>query len=341
MLFVGAGPSRADIEINSNFSIGGFLAYDYIAKDDLANTGTGNTNPSERNFDLTSEVDLKIKWEWATARFDLNLPADGNEEQGIAPGDPDGFGLEQARFDLMPAVGRAYNFTATGGVFNSPYGREAQDPVDRGAISTGLQFGLTPSNLMGLDLTIGRQAFSLSGIVANEWHANTDKQLSYGFYSKLTPIDTFGLSLGGLFTTNAVGDNYLLNSVASFGFIPSTIIDIEGTLNQHNYGIGASAQIDCDKDNSIRHGFNLRYDYIRARAGSDYTVAFVADVPTTPGALDAHTYQQASLNAYVEPIDHLKVRAEGSATKARAYGLGAGDSDDTYWGAKFEFLYSF
>src|SRR3990172_841163 len=105
-VFLGASTSRADIEINTNFSIGGFIAYDYNVKDDLADNPP-LSNPNERNFDLTSEVDLKIKWEWATARFDLNLPSDGNEEQGIAPADPNGFGLEQARFDLMPTFGRA------------------------------------------------------------------------------------------------------------------------------------------------------------------------------------------------------------------------------------------
>jgi hypothetical protein len=343
LLFGFAGVSRADIEINDNFSIGGFIFYHYDFLDDLAK-GTSPTN--ERNFDLGGELDFKIKWSWATARFDLNLPSDGNEEPHVAPGttDVNSFGLEQARFDIMPKFGQAYNLTMTGGIFNSPYGREAQDPTDGYTIDHSLQFALIPPNLLGLRAQFGKQNFSLGGIVANEWHADTDKQLSYGVYGTLSPSDKFNLFLGGLFTTQAIGDNYLLNSVAKINFTPKNSLNIEGNLNQYNYALGATFDHDClkgeqDKEGLFPGGFAVRYDYVRARAGSDFALGFSNKVPTfTYTATDATEFHQATLSGFIAPFDHLKVQGEGSATRVNVHGPG---DDNTWYSIKAQLLYQF
>jgi len=341
ILFGVAATSRADIELNPNLSIGGFIAYHYDFFDDLAK-GTSPTN--ERNFNLSGELDFKIKWSWATARFDLNLPSDGNEEPHVAPTDPNSLGLEQARFDIMPKFGQAYNLTMTGGIFNSPYGREAQDPTDGYTIDHSLQFNLTPANLLGISAQFGKQNFSLGGIVANEWHQDTDKQLSYGVYGTLSPSDRFNLFLGSLFTTQAVGDNYLVNSVAHINFTTKNSLAIEGTLNQYNYALGATFDHDClkgeqDKGGLFPGGFAVRYDYVRARAGSDFALGFSAKVPSfTYSATEATEFHQATLSGFIAPFDHLKVQGEGSATRVNVHGPG---DDNTWYSIKAQLLYTF
>ncbi|MBI3621785.1 MAG: outer membrane beta-barrel protein [Nitrospirae bacterium] len=339
ILFGAAGTSRADIELSPNLSIGGFIVYHYDFMDDLAK---GTSPTKERSFDLGGEIDFKIKWSWATARFDLNLPSDGNEEPHVAPTDPNSFGLEQARFDIMPKFGQAYNLNMTGGIFNAPYGREAQDPTDGYTIDHSLQFALTPSNLLGISAQFGKDYFSLGGIVANEWQQDTDKQLSYGVYGTLSPSDKFNLFLGGLFSTQAIGDNYVVNSVAHLNFTAKNSLAIEGTLNQKNYAIGGTFDHDCQKGGdkeAFPGGFAVRYDYLRARAGSEFAFGFSTNVPSfTYSPTQATEFHQATLSGFIAPFDHLKVQGEGTATRVNVDGPG---DDNTWYSIKAQLLYTF
>ena len=98
----------------------------------------------------------------------MNFPADGNEETALANDNSD-IGIEQVRFDLMPPSGEALNLTITG----------------------GLQFGLVPSNLFGVNISVGNEYVLLGAILANEWHADRNEELTLGFHTTLMPTDTF------------------------------------------------------------------------------------------------------------------------------------------------------
>jgi len=346
------GTSRADIQINDNFAIGGFINYNYTFMDQTTDNGGAGfpaDSGSDRNFKLEGEVDLKVKWSWATARFDLNLPSDGNEAPGIAPSSSNDIGIEQARFDIMPKFGESYHLAMTGGIFNGMYGREAQDPVDRPEIDTGLQFALTPTNLVGITLSAGSKMFIIGGLVANEWFNNTPQQLSYGAYATVMPTDKVSWFVGGLWSTQAVGDNYLYNSVLNLQLNKKNSLAFESTINQYNWAVGGTYWWHCvggaeggGTQSGLPLGMALRYDYIRARAGSTFASDFAIDVPrigAVYSATDAAEYHQATVTGEVMPFDHLTARVEGTATRVNVNGA-SGDDDNMYT-VKAELTYKF
>lgn len=330
---------RAETPAESpNITIGGFIAYNYTFQNDLADDPLGGDNSSERNFDLRGEIDLGIRWDWASARFDLNLPSDGNEETGMVPTANNTLGIEQARFDLMPPFGQGINLTLTGGVFNSPIGLQHQDPDQMDSITDGLQFAMAPANLFGLDISAGSERFSIGAIIANEWHQDDNEQLTFGFHTKLSPTDKLSLSLGGLFTTDAIGDNYLLNSVASTSMIPWINLDLEGTVNDKNYAVGTAIRITRPEHSQC--GAALRYEKVWASAGSDFTTRFTGLYPITAlSPIDDHDFHLLSMTFFTEPLRHLKLQAEGRATQIEADAPGG--NDETYYNLVAQAVYQF
>ncbi|MEW6325093.1 MAG: hypothetical protein AB1515_06865 [Nitrospirota bacterium] len=337
LTLAGSGLGRAEEPLESpNITIGGFIAYSYTFNDDLADSPFffSPDNPNERNFDLKSEIDIGVRWDWASARFDLNIPADFNEDTGIL-NESDEIGIEQARFDLMPPFGKGINLTLTGGVFNAPIGLQHQDPDQRDSITDGLQFGMVPSNLFGLDIAGGNEIIWFGAIIANEWRTDADEQLTFGAHIKWTLTDKFNLSAAGLWSSEAIGDNYVINSVASTAVIPWINLDIEGTVNDKNYAAGTAIRI--ARPEHPQCGAALRYEKVWASAGSDFTDRFyfshlaLFDLAGTFFTVpdEDHDFDLLSLTLYTEPLRNLKLQTEGRATRAEIDGPG-GDEKNYY-----------
>lgn len=335
MAFVSGVPSA---QAEDPLLIGGFASYRYNFENERAEPLVGD-NLLKNRTDITAELDVEKNWPELSGRIDLNIPATGEEAQGVVRNNGEGIGIEQARFDWTPRFGADFGLKLTGGVWNLPLGLQPQDAPERLTTSRTLQAELIPVNFAGYRVAGEAGPFSLGAFKGNEWH-DAPEEWSYGFDAGFELRDWVDFRVGAVYGTEDEndGDGTVYNFVAKSWAVPMTFLGFEYSMDESNQAFGITAN--HTHKEPFRHGLTVRYEQVNADEDSDFAGAYFLATPRI-GVFPAEAVDisEWTVSGSIEPVNHLEFRLEGIWTNIEEDTTGGVDED--LFTMTFESVYRF